>query len=80
MAGGIPPKDRDVAMVFQHYALYPHMAVFSNMAFGLKLRRCPKAETWRRVEAAAGVLGITHLLSRKPQVFLFDEPLSNLDA
>ena len=101
LADGIPPKDRDVAMVFQNYALYPHMTVFDNMAFGLKLRRYPKEEIQWRVEEAAGVLGLTGLLGRKPkqlsggqqqrvalgramvrkpQVFLFDEPLSNLDA
>lgn len=97
----IAPKDRDIAMVFQSYALYPHMSVFDNMAFGLKLRKVPKAEIKRRVEEAAGILGIEHLLKRKPRelsggqrqrvavgraivrepkVFLFDEPLSNLDA
>lgn len=97
----VPPKDRDIAMVFQSYALYPHMSVFDNMAFGLKLRKMPKSEIKRRVEAAAEILGITSLLDRKPRqlsggqrqrvavgraivrepkVFLFDEPLSNLDA
>lgn len=97
----IPPKDRDIAMVFQSYALYPHMSVFDNMAFGLKLRRTPKDEIKERVEAAAKILGIEMLLNRKPRelsggqrqrvavgraivrepkVFLFDEPLSNLDA
>jgi multiple sugar transport system ATP-binding protein len=97
----IPPKDRDIAMVFQSYALYPHMSVFDNMAFGLKLRKVPKAEIKRRVEEAAQILGIENLLDRKPRqlsggqrqrvavgraivrepkVFLFDEPLSNLDA
>ncbi|MEJ5241253.1 MAG: sn-glycerol-3-phosphate ABC transporter ATP-binding protein UgpC [Anaerolineales bacterium] len=97
----VPPKDRDIAMVFQSYALYPHMTVFENMAFGLKLRKVPKDEIKRRVEAAAEILGITNLLDRKPRqlsggqrqrvavgraivrepkVFLFDEPLSNLDA
>ena len=97
----VPPKDRDIAMVFQNYALYPHMTVYKNMAFGLKLRKYPKAEIETRVRDAAKVLGIEHLLERKPkalsggerqrvavgraivrkpQVFLFDEPLSNLDA
>ncbi len=97
----VAPKDRDIAMVFQSYALYPHMSVCDNMAFGLKLRQTPKAEIDRRVKEAAELLGITHLLSRKPRqlsggqrqrvavgraivrepkVFLFDEPLSNLDA
>ena len=63
----LPPKDRDIAMVFQNYALYPHMTVFDNMAFGLKLRKTPKAEIKRRVEEAAKVLDITHLLDRKPK-------------
>lgn len=97
----VPPKDRDIAMVFQSYALYPHMTVFDNMAFGLKLRKVPKDEIKRRVEEAAQILGIENLLKRKPRelsggqrqrvavgraivrepkVFLFDEPLSNLDA
>ena len=97
----IPPKDRDIAMVFQNYALYPHMSVFENMAFGLKLRRFPKEEIKKRVDDAARILGITDLLERKPKAlsggqrqrvavgraivrkpaaFLFDEPLSNLDA
>ena len=97
----VPPKDRDIAMVFQSYALYPHMTVYDNMAFGLKLRKTPKAEIERRVQEAAKILGITQLLDRKPKqmsggqrqrvalgraivrdpaVFLFDEPLSNLDA
>ena len=97
----IPPKDRDIAMVFQSYALYPHMSVFDNMAFGLKLRKVPKDEIKRRVEEAAKILTIEGLLKRKPRelsggqrqrvavgraivrepkVFLFDEPLSNLDA
>ncbi|MBP7693108.1 MAG: ABC transporter ATP-binding protein [Anaerolineales bacterium] len=95
------PKDRDIAMVFQSYALYPHMSVYDNMAFGLKLRKTPKQEIERRVKEAAEILGISHLLQRKPKqlsggqrqrvavgraivrepsVFLFDEPLSNLDA
>lgn len=97
----VPPKDRDIAMVFQNYALYPHMTVFENLAFGLKLRRVPKAEIRARVEEVADSLGLSELLDRrpkalsggqrqrvavgraiirKPQVFLFDEPLSNLDA
>ena len=97
----VPPKNRDIAMVFQNYALYPHMSVYKNMAFGLKLRRYPKAEIESRVKEAAEILGINHLLERKPKelsggqrqrvavgraivrkpkAFLFDEPLSNLDA
>jgi multiple sugar transport system ATP-binding protein len=97
----VPPKDRDIAMVFQNYALYPHMTVYNNMAFGLKLRKFPKDEIDRRVRDAAKILNIEMLLERKPkalsggqrqrvavgraivrkpQVFLFDEPLSNLDA
>ncbi len=97
----IPPKDRDIAMVFQNYALYPHMTVFQNMAFALKLRKYPKDEIQKRVKEAAEILGIERLLERKPKelsggqrqrvalgraivrkphVFLFDEPLSNLDA
>ncbi len=97
----VPPKDRDIAMVFQNYALYPHMTVYDNMAFGLKLRKLPKPEIQQRVADAAEILGIQELLHRKPralsggqrqrvavgraivrkpQVFLFDEPLSNLDA
>jgi len=97
----VPPRDRDIAMVFQNYALYPHMSVFENMAFGLKLRKFPKDEIKRRVDDAARMLDITPLLDRKPRalsggqrqrvamgraivrnpkVFLFDEPLSNLDA
>lgn len=95
------PKNRGVAMVFQNYALYPHMTVADNMAFGLKLRKTPKAEIQQRVEEAADTLGLSSMLSRKPKalsggqrqrvalgraivrkpdVFLFDEPLSNLDA
>jgi multiple sugar transport system ATP-binding protein len=101
LVNDIPPKDRDIAMVFQNYALYPHMTVYENMAFGLKLRKYPKAEIETRVQEAAGILGIEKLLHRKPRelsggqrqrvavgraivrkplVFLFDEPLSNLDA
>lgn len=97
----IPPKDRDIAMVFQNYALYPHMTVFENMAFGLKLRKCPKAEIKKRVAQAAEMLEISNQLDKKPKAlsggqrqrvalgraivrnpaaFLFDEPLSNLDA
>jgi multiple sugar transport system ATP-binding protein len=97
----VAPKDRDIAMVFQSYALYPHMSVFDNMAFGLKLRKTPKSDINRRVQDAAEILGIETLLDRKPRqlsggqrqrvavgraivrepkVFLFDEPLSNLDA
>jgi multiple sugar transport system ATP-binding protein len=97
----VPPKDRDIAMVFQNYALYPHMSVYDNLAFGLKLRKYPKPEIKKRVVDAAGILGIEDLLDRKPKalsggqrqrvavgraivrqpkVFLFDEPLSNLDA
>ncbi|MFO7726069.1 MAG: sn-glycerol-3-phosphate ABC transporter ATP-binding protein UgpC [Oceanipulchritudo sp.] len=97
----VQPKNRDIAMVFQNYALYPHMSVFDNMAFGLKLQRRPKAEISERVLKAAAILGIESMLDRKPKalsggqrqrvavgraivrnpkVFLFDEPLSNLDA
>ncbi|MDD2679247.1 MAG: sn-glycerol-3-phosphate ABC transporter ATP-binding protein UgpC [Candidatus Omnitrophica bacterium] len=97
----VPAKDRDIAMVFQNYALYPHMTVFENMSFGLRLRRIPKSEIIQRVNEAADVLGIKKLLQRRPRelsggerqrvavgraivrkplVFLFDEPLSNLDA
>src|SRR5579862_9380097 len=97
----VPPRDRDIAMVFQNYALYPHMSVFDNMAFGLKLRKFPREEIKRRVDDAARILDIAPLLDRKPRalsggqrqrvamgraivrnpkVFLFDEPLSNLDA
>ena len=97
----VPPKDRDIAMVFQNYALYPHMTVFQNMAFALKLRRYPKMEIESRVNETAEILDIKQLLDRKPKelsggqrqrvalgraivrkplVFLFDEPLSNLDA
>jgi len=97
----VPAKDRDIAMVFQSYALYPHMTVFENMSFGLRLRHYPKPEIVQRVNEAADILGIKPLLGRKPRelsggerqrvavgraivrkpmVFLFDEPLSNLDA
>ncbi|WP_294430658.1 ABC transporter ATP-binding protein [uncultured Treponema sp.] len=97
----VPPKDRNIAMVFQNYALYPHMTVFDNMAFGLKIRKEPKIEIQRKVEEAAKMLDLTQYLDRKPKalsggqrqrvavgraivrspkVFLFDEPLSNLDA
>ncbi|MFO7974158.1 MAG: sn-glycerol-3-phosphate ABC transporter ATP-binding protein UgpC [Candidatus Hydrogenedentota bacterium] len=101
LVNDVPPKNRDIAMVFQNYALYPHMTVYKNMAFGLMLRKYPKAEIEQRVREAAQILGIEHLLDRKPKalsggerqrvavgraivrqpkVFLFDEPLSNLDA
>src|SRR5690606_24195517 len=63
----VAPKDRDIAMVFQNYALYPHMTVYDNMAFGLKLRKVPKAEIDRRVKEAAKILDIEHLLNRKPK-------------
>ncbi len=97
----VPPKDRDIAMVFQNYALYPHMTVYENLAFGLKLRKYEKPEIDKRVQHAASILGIASYLDRKPKalsggqrqrvalgraivrqpkVFLFDEPLSNLDA
>ncbi len=101
LVNDVPPKDRDIAMVFQSYALYPHMSVYDNMAFGLRLRKVPRQEIDRRVKEAAAILGIEHLLDRKPKqlsggqrqrvavgraivrepnVFLMDEPLSNLDA
>jgi multiple sugar transport system ATP-binding protein len=101
MVNDMPPKDRDVAMVFQNYALYPYATVYENMAFALRVRKYPKEEVRRRVEAAAETLGISDLLDRRPKelsggqrqrvaigraivrnpkVFLFDEPLSNLDA
>jgi sn-glycerol 3-phosphate transport system ATP-binding protein len=97
----LEPAERDIAMVFQNYALYPHMSVFENMAYGLKIRKMPMEEIRQRVDKAAGILELKHLLDRKPrqlsggqrqrvamgraivrqpQVFLFDEPLSNLDA
>ncbi len=98
---GVPPKDRDLAMVFQNYALYPHLTVFENLAFGLRLRKQPREEIAARVAAAAAQLGLADVLDRlpkslsggqrqrvavgraivrQPKVFLFDEPLSNLDA
>jgi multiple sugar transport system ATP-binding protein len=101
LVNDVPPKDRDIAMVFQNYALYPHMTVYENMSFGLRLKKFPKQEIKERVEAAAQILDITELLGRRPKalsggqrqrvamgraivrnpkVFLFDEPLSNLDA
>jgi multiple sugar transport system ATP-binding protein len=97
----LEPRDRDIAMVFQNYALYPHMTVFENMAFGLKLRKVPKDAIRQKVDKAARILGIEKMLDRKPKTlsggqrqrvalgraivrdpkcFLFDEPLSNLDA
>src|SRR5256885_5870282 len=101
LVNDVPPKDRDIAMVFQNYALYPHMTVYENMSFGLRLKKFPKPEIKERVENAALILDITDLLGRRPKqlsggqrqrvamgraivrnpkVFLFDEPLSNLDA
>lgn len=101
LMNNIPPKNRDIAMVFQNYALYPHMTVYDNIAFGLKIKKRPKKEIKQKVEQAAGILGLTDYLQRKPKalsggqrqrvalgraivreadVFLMDEPLSNLDA
>jgi sn-glycerol 3-phosphate transport system ATP-binding protein len=101
VVNGVEPKDRDIAMVFQNYALYPHMSVYDNMAYGLRMRRMSRGDIKRRVEHAAGILQLEELLDRKPRqlsggqrqrvamgraivrdpkVFLFDEPLSNLDA
>jgi len=101
VVNNLEPAERDIAMVFQNYALYPHMSVFDNMAYGLKIKKMPLAEIKTRVDKAAGILELGHLLDRKPrqlsggqrqrvamgraivrqpQVFLFDEPLSNLDA
>src|SRR3954462_9148802 len=97
----VEPKDRNIAMVFQNYALYPHMTVYENMSYGLRIRRMPREEIRARVERAAGILELGHLLERRPRqlsggqrqrvamgraivrepaAFLFDEPLSNLDA
>ena len=76
----VQPKDRDIAMVFQNYALYPHMTVHDNMGFALKIAGTPKAEIDKRVREAAKILGLTEYLDRKPKVFLMDEPLSDLDA
>src|SRR5213080_1433876 len=67
VVNAVPPKERDIAMVFQNYALYPHMSVYDNMAFGLKLRKLPKEEIDRRVRDAAGILGLDELLDRKPK-------------
>jgi multiple sugar transport system ATP-binding protein len=101
VVNNLPPMDRDIAMVFQNYALYPHMSVYDNMAFGLKMRKIDRVEITKRVREAADILGLRDYLDRKPrqlsggqrqrvalgraivrhpQVFLFDEPLSNLDA
>src|SRR6266436_1174152 len=101
LVNDLPPKDRDIAMVFQNYALYPHMSAYENMGFGLKLRKYPKAEIDRRIKDAAQMLELMDCLDRKPnelsggqrqrvalgraivrkpKLFLFDEPLSNLDS
>src|SRR5512140_630273 len=80
LVNDLEPRDRDVAMVFQNYALYPHMNVRENMGFGLKIRKLSQAEINERVQEASDILGLSELLDRKPKVFLFDEPLSNLDA
>ena len=101
LINNVPAKDRDIAMVFQNYALYPHMTVYENMAFGLKMRKLPKSEIDDRVRSALDILGLNDLLDRRPKglsggqrqrvavgraivrqpkLFLFDEPLSNLDA
>ncbi|OYU43119.1 MAG: ABC transporter, partial [Burkholderiales bacterium PBB4] len=101
LVNDVPPAERGIAMVFQSYALYPHMNLYDNMAFGLQLNKMPKEEVDRLVQNAAQILGISHLLDRKPkdlsggqrqrvaigraivrkpEVFLFDEPLSNLDT
>ena len=101
VVNAVEPKDRDIAMVFQNYALYPHMSVYANMAYGLKMRKMGRAAIKERVERAAGILQLDGLLGRKPRqlsggqrqrvamgraivrdpkIFLFDEPLSNLDA
>ena len=80
LVNDVEPKDRDIAMVFQSYALYPHMTVRENMEFPLKLKKVPKEEIQQRVDQAAEILGITQYLDREPKVLLMDEPLSNLDA
>src|SRR3989442_8218395 len=101
LINNVPAKDRDIAMVFQNYALYPHMTVYENMAFGLKMRKLPKSEIDDRVRRAVDILGLNNFLDRlpkalsggqrqrvavgraivrQPKLFLFDEPLSNLDA